>query len=351
MNKGQKTDKFTVDEWKKVVKKFPEANFLQSPAYGEMNQILGSKVIFEDFEGKGWALMIVRNAKRGRYLEIPCGPLIDWGDEEARKKAFSKITEVAKAEKCVFVRVRPQLLANYENLKLLEKIGLKKSPMHLAAEHTVMLDLSESEENLLADMRRQTRYEVRRAEKLGIEVHRGNDEEIFREFHKVQLETAKRQGFIPPDMKTLLAEKEAFGENIEIYVATIESEKTKQAPSKTPHNRGGEPVAYGLIIKDGREGDYYEAASTPLNRKLPGAYALLWRAMRDLKAEGYERFNLWGIAPAGQPNHRYAGVTTFKTGFGGKVVEYVPAHDLVISKVKYMKNLVVEKARKKRRHL
>ena len=238
-----------------------------------------------------------------------------------------------------------------ENLQILADLGLKKSPMHLAAEHTVMLDLSESEENLLADMRRQTRYEVRRAEKLGIEVHRGNDEEIFREFHKVQLETAKRQGFIPPDMKTLLAEKEAFGENIEIYVATIESEKTKQAPSKTPHNRGGEPVAYGLIIKDGREGDYYEAASTPLNRKLPGAYALLWRAMRDLKAEGYERFNLWGIAPAGQPNHRYAGVTTFKTGFGGKVVEYVPAHDLVISKVKYMKNLVVEKARKKRRHL
>ena len=109
--------------------------------------------------------------------------------------------------------------------------------------------------------------------------------------------------------------------------------------------------AYGLIIKDGLEGDYYEAASTDLNRKMPGAHALLWQAMRDLKAEGYERFNLWGIAPAGQPEHRYAGVTTFKTGFGGKVVEYVPAHDLVISHVGYLKDLVVEKARKKRRHL
>ena len=73
--------------------------------------------------------------------------------------------------------------------------------------------------------------------------------------------------------------------------------------------------------------------------------------MRDLKAAGYQRFNLWGIAPAGQPNHRYAGVTTFKTGFGGEVVEYVPAHDLVISKLKYLKNVVVETARKKRRRL
>ena len=110
-------------------------------------------------------------------------------------------------------------------------------------------------------------------------------------------------------------------------------------------------MAYGLIIHDKHEGDYYEAASTMLNRKLPGAYALLWRAMRDLKADRCKRFNLWGIAPAGQPNHRYAGVTTFKTGFGGEVVEYVPAHDLVISRVGYLKDYIVETARKKRRHL
>ena len=217
-----------------------------------------------------------------------------------------------------------------------------------------MIDLKHEEEELLAEMRRQTRYEVRRAEKIGIKVHRERTEEIFKEFHEVQVETARRQNFVPPNLKTLMAEREAFGDKIEIYVART-SDKTdngaKEAPMKTPQNRGGEPIAYGLIVKSGREGDYYEAASTLLNRKLPGAYALLWQAMRDLKSEGYERFNLWGIAPAGQPGHRYSGVTTFKTGFGGKVVEFVPAHDLVISRMGYMKDLVVEKARKKRRHL
>ena len=171
---------------------------------------------------------------------------------------------------------------------------------------------------------------------MGIKVDHSNTEEIFREFHQVQVKTARRQGFVPPSLEVLLAEREAFGDNTQIYVA-----RTAE----------GEPIAYGLIIKDGLEGDYYEAASTDLNRKMPGAHALLWQAMRDLKAEGYERFNLWGIAPAGQPEHRYAGVTTFKTGFGGRVVEYVPAHDLVISHVGYLKDLVVEKARKKRRHL
>ncbi|MBR0465734.1 peptidoglycan bridge formation glycyltransferase FemA/FemB family protein [Candidatus Saccharibacteria bacterium] len=322
--------------WGKIKKAFSEANFLQSPEYGKMNEILGDKVVTEDFGGQGWALMIVRDAKRGRYLEIPCGPLIDWGDKRLAREVIQKITEVAKREKCVFVRMRPQLGATGDNSKKLEALGLKQSPMHLAAEHTVMISLAASEEEMLARMRRQTRYEVRRADKLGIKVEKGNSEEVFREFHAVQMETAKRQGFVPPSLKVLLAEREAFGDDVQIYVA-----RTAE----------GEPVAYGLIIGDGREADYYEAASTDLNRKLPGAYALLWQAMRDLKKAGYERFNLWGIAPAGQPGHRYAGVTTFKTGFGGEVVEYVPAHDLVISKVGYLKDYIVETARKKRRHL
>ena len=322
--------------WQEVIKKFPEANFLQSPNYGKMNEILGDKVVEEDFGEKGRALMIVRNAKRGRYLEIPCGPLLDYSDKKSVTSAFKKIAEIAKKEKCVFVRVRPQLINTPENLQLLANLGLKKSPMHLAAEHTVIIDLGKSEDELLADMRRQTRYEVRRAAKQGITVEKSQSEEIFKEFRKVQAETAKRQGFVPPNLKTLMAEREAFGDNVAIYLAKTDD---------------GKPIAYGMIIKDGKEGDYYEAASTDLHRKMPGAYALLWQAMKDLKAEGYERFNLWGIAPPGQPNHRYAGVTTFKTGFGGEVVEYVPAHDMVISKAKYLKNWLVETARKKRRHL
>lgn len=325
-----------LEKWRGTIEKFSEANFLQSPQYGKMNEVLGEKVVIEEFSKSGRALMIARNAKRGRYLEIPCGPLIEWEDKGIVKEVLNKVSEIARAEGCVFVRIRPQLLANRKNLQLLADLGLKESPMHLAAEHTVMIDLTKTEEELLAAMRRQTRYDVRRAEKLGITVRKDRSEEIFREFHQVQLDTARRQGFVPPSLDVLMAEREAFGENAVIYVA----ETAKK-----------EPIAYGLIIKDGHEGDYYEAASTPLNRKLPGAHALLWQAMKDLKAEGYERFNLWGIAPAGQPNHRYAGVTTFKTGFGGEVVEYVPAHDLVISKIGYLKDLVVEKARKKRRHL
>ena len=321
---------------KEIISTYPEINFLQLPKYGKMNELIGDKTIIEDFGGKAHALMIVRNAKRGRYLEIPCGPLLDWNNKKLSKDVFDKISEIGKREKCIFVRIRPQLNGSPENLKKLADLKLEKSPMHLAAEHTVMIDLRKTEDELLADMRRQTRYEVRRAEKLNIHVDKSNSLEVFKEFHSVQTETAKRQNFVPPSLKTLLAEREAFGDDIMIYVAKNEDDK---------------PIAYGMIIRGGKEGDYYEAASTELNHKLPGAYALLWQAMKDLKADGYERFNLWGIAPPNQPNHRYAGVTTFKTGFGGEVVEYVPAHDLVLSKVRYLADFAFETLRKKRRHL
>lgn len=345
-----------IQNWHRAEELFPEANFLQSPAWGKMNELVGHKVIVrynildetKPADGKTghtvahadsdaphfWCQMIVKDAKRGRYLEVPGGPLLDWDDRELVQSTFATIRQIAKQEKCVFVRLRPQLRS--ENLSKLSGLGLRKAPMHLHAEHTIILDLSKTEEQLLADMRRQTRYEVRRANKLEIQTSWSNSEEIFREFQQVQAATAARQGFVPPDLKVLLAEREAFGDNARLYVARTDA---------------GEPIAYGLILISGREAEYFEAASTELNHRLPGAYALQWQVIRDLKALGIERYNLWGIAPPGQPEHRYAKVTTFKKGFGGEVVEFVPAQDLVLDKVRYQLNLLVETARKKARHL
>ncbi len=309
-----------------------ERNFLQSKVWAKVNQLIGHRVVEKD-----GIVMIIKKAKRGRYLEIPGGPIINWQDDKAVEKTRQLIVDTAKKHRCVFVRLRPQLIDTPENRKLLEtKLKAKKSPMHLAAEHTVILDLTKSEDELLKNMRRQTRYEVRRADKLGIKVESGNSEELFKEFHQVQSETAARQHFVPPDLKTLLAEKEAFSKNAKIYVA-----RTTE----------GEPIAYGLILIHENEAEYYEAASTDLNHKLPGAYALEWQVIRDLKKQKVKKYNLWGIAPPNQPHHRYAGVTTFKTGFGGEVVAFVPAHDIIISKIKYAPDYLIETIRKKRRHL
>ena len=241
----------------------------------------------------------------------------------------------------MFVRFRPKLpndSASRQYLTSVESLGLdlRPAPMHLHAQNTIILDLTKSEDDLLMSMRRQTRYEVRRAQKQNLKVVEDNTEKTYQAFHGTQTLTAKRQGFIPPSLKELLAERQAFGSNAHLYVSQTEA---------------GEPIAYGLVLSYGKEAAYFEAASTELNQKLPGAYALLWHAIRSLKSAGCQRFNLWGIAPPGVKNHRYSGVTTFKTGFGGKVVEYLPAQDIVIKKLRYKVDELVENTRKKKRNL
>lgn len=331
------------DSWKKIIKTYPEANFLQSPLWAETNRLIGHKLIVRTFKDKAMFLGIVKDAKRGRYLEIPGGPLVKWKDKELVKEVFEEIIKVASEEKCVFVRFRPQLENNEENQKYIKEIksiknlDLRPAPMHLHAQNTVILDLTKTEDEILMGMRRQTRYEVRRSGKVGLVVTEDSSEKMFDEFHDVQAATAKRQNFVPPSKKELLAEREAFEkDNLKLYKVTTSA---------------GEAVAYGLILKYGKEAEYFEAASTDLNRKLPGAYALLWRAIKDLKSEGIERFNLWGIAPPNVEHHRYSGVTTFKTGFGGQVIEFIPAQDIVINKLRYKIDELVENARKKKRNL
>lgn len=324
------------EKWSTIVEAYPEANFLQSPAWAETNRAIGHKICFNDFGDRGWCLMIVKNAKRGRYLEVPGGPLLDWQNKALVEEAFATIRKVARQEKCVFIRLRPQLFATSAHLDLLANLGCKKAPMHLHAEHTVMIDLTKTEDELLADMRRQTRYEVRRSKKQAITVEWSDDLERFSEFHDAQVATAKRQGFVPPDLDTLLAEREAFGDQIRLYTA---------------RTTDGQPIAYGLIFWSGLEAEYFEAASTDLNRKMPGAYALQWQVMQDLKSLNLKRYNLWGIAPQGAVNHRYSGVTTFKTGFGGEIVEFVPAQDIIINRAGYLKDWAVETIRRKTRNL
>ena len=386
--------------WNNFLKTHPESNFLQAPEWAEVNKKIGHKPIVIKYNNN-IILAIVKDARRGRYLEVPGGPLLNWDNPSEVKSAFQKLREIAKRNKCVFVRFRPQLKKSDSNLAIMKSIGARPAPFHLHAEHTVIINLEKSEDELLSAMRRQTRYEVRRSMKLGLRVEKGNSEELFKLFHSIQSETARRQNFIPPKLSDLLAYRSAFGEGAVIYEVFDPSFEGHAEPSKAskvlatsqtsldvalrrfgrtplgtrPRHRGAapataggrdpgdvkdgftcreehkDPIALGLIIKNGAEADYFEAASTDLNRKLPGAYALQWQAIKDLKAEGFSRYNLWGIAPPGQPNHRYAKVTTFKTGFGGEVTEYVPAHDIVISWPKYILDYIIETIRKKRRHL
>src|SRR3990167_6376712 len=99
--------------WELFISKHPEANFLQSWYWGELHQAIKNKIyrtgFYKDCELIGVMLSVVEDARRGRYLTIPGGPIIDWKNTNLIDSFVEEIKILAKTDKCVFVRVRPQL--------------------------------------------------------------------------------------------------------------------------------------------------------------------------------------------------------------------------------------------------
>lgn len=330
----------TADQWQTFIADRPEANFLQSMQWGRLHESLGMTVVRAGVYGKDGELAavwqgIVKEAKRGRYLEIPGAPLLTSNDEAQWRHIAQQLKMVAHQHACVFVRVRPQLLDSPAQRTLLRSAGFRRAPFHLHAEHTSILELTQPEDAILAGMRRQTRYEVRRAKKQDIEVSVSSEPAAIKEFYQVQADTAQRQGFVPSSEQFLSTLIETFKGDAKVYKAT----------------KDGQLLNLALVIWSGGEADYFEAASTPESRRYAGAYGLQWQSICDAKAAGMVRYNFWGIAYNNDPHHRYANVTTFKRGFGGKDTTYVPAHDLVVNRSRYLKNWLVETTRRKKRKL
>ncbi len=328
-------------EWEKFMSYHPESNFLHSFNWGEFHQNLGKIVkrvgFFENSKLVGIMLCVVERAKRATYLTIPGGPLIDWDNLDQVNTFKQTIEKIAREENCSFVRVRAQILENEKNSKLFEKLGFKVAPMHLHAELTRQLNLEKSEEELLAEMRKTTRYEIKQATKLEISIVTSTDIKDVDEFYNLQKETAQRQKFVEFDKKYLTEQFSVFAKDNQVLLYTA--------------YLGNLKLAQAFIIFYGKEADYHYGASTLEGRKYPGAYLIQWEAIKEAKKRGITRYNLWGVAPEEETNHRFWGVSVFKRGFGGEDVEYLHARDLIINPFSYKINLAIELARKRIRSL
>lgn len=324
--------------WEELLIPFGDANFLSSWNWGQFHQSLGKKVFYLHIDSKssGVCLVIKEVAKRGNYLTIAGGPLIDWSSPEDFRSLVSYLKTLAKKENCHFVRIRPQILDTSENQTLFQKNGLTPSPMHLTADLTWQLDLNQTEDQILAGMRKNTRYDVKRVEKLGISVTTSNNPLEIKEFYDHQLALAKKHGFVPFSYEFLHNQFKIFAADNQVLLFHAFHE--------------GKLLASAFIIFYGSEAVYHYGISTPENNKLPGSHAVLWAAILEAKKRGLSRFNFWGIAPEGSVGHRFWGVTIFKKGFGGKEVAYLPAHDLPTSTL-YPLVKAFETIRAKRRHL
>lgn len=305
--------------WDSFRDKYSPQALFQGWLWGMLEMQLGHKVwrfgVFS--ENKLYAIfqVIKVKARRGNFLHVRHGPVLKENNEKLWEQILIYLAELAHKERCWFVRLSPLLTDTPEIRLVYKKLNLRPSPIHaMDAELACVLDLDKSGEELLAGMRKTTRYEIKQAQKLGVEVIKSTSKADLQDFLKLYRETSDRHGFVPHS---------GIAEEFEIYGR---EKRTLLLLGKYE----SKIIASALILFDNGQAIYHHGAS--LWSKVPAAYLVQWEAILEAKKRGFKLYNFWGIAPEEKPNHPWRGLTLFKTGFGGHEVSYIHAQDLPISR-------------------
>jgi len=345
--------------WEGFLENVQEKTFLHSWAWGDFQKLLGERVWrFGVYDAKGLVavvLVIKVKARRGSFLFVPHGPIVKISNFERSEKQgsapragsyfqfpisnefaiskfqilnelISELKILAKRERCGFIRVSPLMEDNEGNRLIFNQLGFRSAPMHMHAELTWVLDISKEEDELFAGMRKTTRNLIRRGEREGVRVVRGN----LAEFYTLYKETEKRQHFVAFSENYLAKELEAFGDNAQIFLAKHE----------------GIILAGAFIVFYGGTTYYHHGAST--HSPLPAAYSLQWEIIKEAKKRGMKWYDFWGCVPQSATQHPWWGTSLFKRGFGGHELPRMHAQDLPLS-WKYYISWSIERARKWKR--
>lgn len=221
---------------------------------------------------------------------------------------------------------------------------------------TTTLTLSLSEEELLANMKRKGRYNIKLAEE-GVIVKKCSGAEVndalLDTIYGLCEATAKRDGFKVHEKKHYEKLLKTLSDDVYVYMAypknaVVGDETTAEgkveskviAESKVKVKTDAHTLLACIIVcHTVKEAVYYYGASDHSFRSLMAPYALQWRAIRDAKKAGKEMYDFMGIAKidpttsAPYPDDSLIGVTDFKMKFGGNITMFEPAVEIVLSPV------------------
>lgn len=241
------------------------------------------------------------------------------------------IKEFAARHDVIAVRVRTQLRFDFSDAERLRRSGLVRVPAWLE-DHTVIVDLTGSESDVMARFKKRARKSIRRADREGVTVERveasaENCEQLYELLHAT---SGGRFGI--PDRSTSVSV-------FQRYTATGEGQLFFA-------RHRGTTVAGAFVARFGHEALYLGAGSVRKHRGDPtvcglgdsrAAYALQWDIMRWARENGCDRYDLDGTPAArtmSDPTHPRHGVGQFKSAFATDVVDYLGAYQIPVDRVR-----------------
>ncbi len=326
--------------WNSFVTSVPSGSFLQSWQWGEMQGKLGVPYWRLTEEGEqgitGAALVVARQMPMGRkWLYVPRGPISKASETSKSSEARAGFTgladqllSLAEQQGAVFIRIEPAEIPTSD--------GWRKAANDVQPRHTLVLDLTKGEEELLSEMHQKTRYNIRLAEKRGVRIRFSSDPADLDHFLRLSKDVHSRSAFSyhPDHYYRAMSEALSPTQNFEIALAEYE----------------GQALAAHILVSFGDTVTYVHGASSSSQRELMAPHLLQWESIKRAKSAGYRTYDFFGVKPPeADEKHSWSGITRFKEGFGGQRITYPGAYDYVLDPVWYWTYSTSRKLRRFRR--
>ena len=314
---------------------------LQSSEWAEFRKKMGVKII-EDNE----FILSIHKIPHVPWTigYLPKGPM-------PSKEMLDRLKRIGKEEKCIFIQLEPhvQKFTSEEPLTVTSEVAewtprrWRPSFHPLFTKYTFVLDLTKSEQELLAGMHPKTRYNIKLAQKHGVEIIEDNSDEAFETYLKLTYETTKRQGFYAHSEQYHRLQWKTLPHKIINHKSSIINQLSSHL--LLAKYQGKTLVAWIVFVF--QDMLYYPyGASSSENRETMASNLMMWETIRFGKKLGLKKFDMWGsLGPNPDPKDPWYGFHRFKEGYGGELLEFVGSYDLIINPMLYQLYKIADKIR------
>ena len=284
----------------------------QSKAWQKLQDDLGEKSFFKAEKSYQY-LAILKTTPVGNYLYCPYGPIAK--DKTSFKDALKSLTDLAKENDALFIRVEP---FNAKEKDYLPSNTAKSTDLN--PKETWLLDLTGKDEDLKGRLPSRLLRYYKQADKKGITIETSHNPDDAHYLLDLQKALAKEKGI------------NTFSE--EYYRAQLKQPFTTLYLVK--NNETSEVIAAGLVFDDKDTRYNIQGAQSDQGRTLHATGILTIQLIKDAKAKNLKTFDFWGIAPEGAPStHPWAGFTNFKKTFKGEEFDHAGTYDIIMKPFKY----------------
>ncbi len=326
-------------DWDALIGQLPEPHILQTWEWGlskKRNGWAPQALVWDGPTDKvvAAAMVLSRQVRvvpgiNIKVLYCPKGPILDWGNLELSSSVLQDLEAFTRNQKAVFLKIDPDVLlgtgipgsesesSNAAGLAvetLLKSGNWRFSQDQIQFRNSVLINLSQDEEALLAAMKQKTRYNIRLSERKGVSVRQAQMTDLPM-LYSMYAATGVRDGFV---VRHEAYYTELWGQFMQAGMAfglIAEYE--------------GEPIAAVMIFHFAGIARYMFGMSLEVNRELMPNYLLQWEAIRLAKRLGCHTYDFWGAPDEFNEQDALWGVYRFKEGFNGTTVRHLGAWDFV----------------------